>query len=335
MLPTHVAERLRIGMAIPAHPLALDAQGRFDERHQRALTRYYLASGAGGLAVGVHTTQFAIRRAGLFEPVLALAAETATEGAARPVLVAGACGPTAQAVAEAATAARLGYDAVLLSPGGLAHHSEAELLDRAAAVGEVLPVVGFYLQPAAGGRHLSAEFWRRLADQPSTVAVKVAPFDRYRTLDALRGVAGSSRADLVAIYTGNDDHIADDLLTPPFVGGLLGQFAVWTGPAVRLVDDARAARAGNAAAQTRVRALAPRLTDANGALFDAVNGFAGCIPGVNEILRRQGLLASTRTLDPAEVLSPGQAAELDRVVAAHPDLVDDAFVAAHLDEWLR
>lgn len=327
-------ELLRAGAAIPAHPLALDQGGRFDERHQRALTRYYLAAGARGLAVGVHTTQFAIRQHGLLRPVLELAALTARESADRPVLIAGACGPIDQAVAEAELAASLGYDAVMLSPGGLTHLSEAELLDRAAAVAKVLPVIGFYLQEAVGGRYLSVDFWRRLADLPSTIAIKVAPFDRYRTLDVLRGVAASDRRDEIALYTGNDDHIIEDLLMEPFVGGLLGQFAVWTRQAVRIVADAHTARLGDTKARDQLFELAPRLTDANGALFDATNRFAGSIAGINEVLRRQGLLATARTLDPHETLSPGQAAEIDRVTAAYPELTDDDFVATHLDEWL-
>lgn len=325
--------RLRAGTVIPAHPLALTSDRTFDERRQAALTRYYLAAGAGGLAVGVHTTQFEIRQAGLLEPVLRLAADVAAESAGeRPVLVAGACGPTAQAVAEAELAASLGYDAVLLSPV-VPGASEGDLLARAAAVGEVLPVVGFYLQTAIGGPALSRDFWRALADQPSTVAVKVAAFDRYRSLDAAHGVAASDRADQVALYTGNDDHIIGDLLTElpgglRFVGGLLGQWAVWTRAAVEMFDGLR-----NDPALWWGRATA--LTDANAAVFDPANAFAGCIAGVHEVLRRQGLLAGTWCLDPGEGLSPGQAEELTRVSSAYPWLTDDDFVAEHLDAWLR
>ncbi|MFF4774681.1 dihydrodipicolinate synthase family protein [Microtetraspora fusca] len=323
---------LLAGTVIPAHPLALTADRTLDERRQRALTRYYLAAGAGGLAVGVHTTQFAIREAGLLRPVLELAAETAAESRrADIVLVAGACGPTGQAVAEARLAAELGYDAVLLSPV-VPGASEAELLDRARAVGEVLPVIGFYLQRAIGGPELSRDFWRALADQPSTAAVKVAPFDRYRTLEVAHGVAAADRRDEVALYTGNDDHIIGDLLASlpgglRFRGGLLGQWAVWTRAAVAMFERLRR-DPGDLAAK------AEQLTDANAAVFDALNGFAGCIAGVHEVLRRQGLLAGTWCLDPDEGLSPGQAEELTRVAAAYPWLTDDDFVAEHLDDWL-
>ncbi|HVX44021.1 MAG TPA: hypothetical protein VHC49_09040 [Mycobacteriales bacterium] len=334
-----MASLLTDGMVIPAHPLALDAEGTFQERNQRALTRYYRDAGAGGIAVGVHTTQFQIREAGLLKPVLECTTETLADRAERPLLIAGACGPTAQAVAETELAAGLGYDAVLLSPGGLADQPESALLERSAAIGEILPVVGFYLQEAVGGRYLSSDFWRQLADQPSTVAIKVAAFDRYRTLDVARGVSRSGRADQVALYTGNDDAIIHDLLTvfpsgSYFRGGLLGQFAVWTHQAVRIVELAGRSRAGDVTATTELLRLAPRLTDANGAVFDVANGFAGCIGGVNEVLRRQGLLTSARTLEPADALSPGQDAELDRVGAAYPELTDDEFVRNNLAKWL-
>lgn len=337
-------DRFREGRMIPAHPLALDADRRFDERRQRALTRYYLAAGAGGLAVGVHTTQFAIHdpSVGLLAPVLELAAETSRGSDA--VLVAGVCGPTEQAVAEAELAAGLGYHLVLLSPQR--DLTESELIDRAKAVGEVLPVVGFYLQPAVGGLALSRDFWTRLAGLDSVVGIKVAPFDRYRTLDVLYGVVASGRADEIALYTGNDDHILADLVAPhrvvvdgvptevQFVGGLLGQWAVWARTAAQLLEEARLARGGDDVALRRLLQLDSHLTDANAAIFDVANGFHGCIPGIHEILRRQGLLAGRWCLDPAEELSPGQLARIDRVWAAYPHLRDDEFVAAHLDEWL-
>ncbi|WP_327247453.1 dihydrodipicolinate synthase family protein [Streptomyces sp. NBC_01320] len=338
-------DALARGAVIPAHPLALHADGTFDERRQRALTRYYLASGAGGVAVAVHTTQFEIREpeVGLLRPVLELAAETIDAEAGRPFIkVAGACGYTAQAVAEAETAAALGYDAVLLSPA-VPGADEKGLLERARAVGEVLPVIGFYLQEAVGGRYLSPAFWSAFTDLPSTVAVKVAPFDRYRTADVVRAVAAADRADEVALYTGNDDDIIGDLLTPYetangtrrwFAGGLLGQWAVWTSSAATLLDDVRAARAGDHAATVRCLARRSELTDANSAVFDVRGAFRGCIAGVHEVLRRQGLLANIRCLDPAETLSPGQADEITRVATAYPWLTDDAFVAEHLDAWL-
>ena len=340
-----VVARFREGCVIPAHPLALDADRRLDERRQRALTRYYLAAGARGIAVGVHTTQFAIHdpSVGLLAPVLELAAETAKGSDA--ILIAGACGPTSQAVAEAELAASLGYHMVLLSPER--DLDEDGLIERARAVGEVLPVIGFYLQPAVGGRSLSRDFWIRLASLECVVGIKVAPFDRYRTLDVLHGVAASRRIGDVALYTGNDDHILADLVTRhrvivdgepvevEFVGGLLGQWAVWTHTAVRLLEDARAARAGDDAALRRLLSLDGHLTDANAAIFDAAHHFHGCIPGIHEVLRRQGLLAGRWCLDPGEDLSPGQLAEIDRIWAAYPHLRDDEFVAAHLDEWLR
>jgi len=326
----------RKGLVIPAHPLALDADRRLDERRQRALTRYYHAAGAGGVAVGVHTTQFAIHdpAVGLLAPVLELAAETCK--GTDMVLVAGVCGPTAQAVNEARLAAELGYHLVLLSPVDDA--SEDELIDRARAVGEVLPVIGFYLQPAVGGRTLSRDFWTRLATVESVAGIKVAPFDRYRTLDVINGVAASGRSAEVALYTGNDDHILADLVAPHrigFVGGLLGQWAVWAHTAVTLLRRARQARAGDLQAMRELLTLDAHLTDANAAVFDVVNGFHGCIPGIHEMLRRQGLLGGRWCLDPAEDLSPGQLAEIDRIWAAYPHLRDDEFVATHLDSWLR
>ncbi|GAA4062806.1 dihydrodipicolinate synthase family protein [Nonomuraea soli] len=334
------AERTLLeGVIIPAHPLVITSGGTLDERRQRALTRYYLDAGAGGLAVGVHTTQFGIRGAGLLEPVLALAADEAAGRA--PVLVAGVAGGTAQAVCEAALAASLGYDLAMVILRGLDHLSDRELVAHLAEVGEVLPLCGFYLQPAVGGRVLGVDFWREVAQLPALRAVKIAPFDRYRTLDVVRAVCESGRADEIALYTGNDDNILVDLLTEysvgdvtkRIVGGLLGQTAVWTRRAVELLKLAHeAVRTGRV--DNSLLTLAAQLTDANGAVFDVANGFAGCIAGVHEILRRQGLLAEVRLLDPEEGLSPGQAAELDRVIAAYPQLLDDEFVARHRDAWL-
>jgi dihydrodipicolinate synthase/N-acetylneuraminate lyase len=320
------AALLRRGTVVPAHPLALDENRRLDEERQRALTRYYIEAGAGGLAAGVHTTQFEIRDHGLYRPVLELAIEELRDRS--PFLrIAGVAGPTGQAVAEAQTARELGYDAVLVSPGGLADHSLEDLLDRSAAIGEVLPAIGFYLQEAVGGRYLPRSYWRRLADQPSTVAVKAAPFDRYRTLELVQGVADSDRGSEVALYTGNDDNIVSDLLTPfhvrggvrRFVGGLLGHWAVWTRSAVRILNDAHAAVGGDAEARARVEALNAMCVDANAAVFDVRNGFAGVIAGVHEVLRRQGLLKGVWCLDPHETLSPGQAEELTRVQNTYAD----------------
>ncbi|MCA2220313.1 dihydrodipicolinate synthase family protein [Nonomuraea aurantiaca] len=341
---TSVRELFRRGLVIPAHPLALTEDRKLDERRQRALTRYYVEAGAGGLAVGVHTTQFAIHGTDLLPPVLELAARTAGEYEREVLLVAGATGSTRQAVAEAELARSLGYHMVLLSP--CRELGEDGLIERARAVGEVLPVIGFYLQTAVGGRPLSRNFWTRLAAIESVVGIKVAPFDRYRTLDVLHGVVRAGRAAEVALYTGNDDHILADLVTThrvvvdgheveiEFVGGLLGQWAVWVRRAVELLEEAKLARSGDNTAMRRLLTLDGHLTDANAAIFDSANGFHGCIPGIHEVLRRQGLLAGRWCLDPAEELSPGQLAELDRVWAAYPWLRDDDFVSAGLSRWL-
>jgi len=326
------------GMVIPAHPLALTRDRKLDERRQRALTRYYLHAGAGGIAVGVHTTQFAIRNpaVGLFEPVLALAAEE-MDRAGRPVVrIGGICGPTAQAVREAHLLRDLRYDAGLLSLGALRSAGEDDLLGHARAVAAVLPVIGFYLQPAVGGRVLSYGFWRRFAEIPEVVAVKIAPFNRYQTLDVVRAILDAGRED-IALYTGNDDHIVGDLVTPfrfgdrerRIVGGLLGHWAVGTRNAVAVWERCR----GESAGPDLLR-LGIEITDANAAFFDAAHGFRGCIAGLHEVLRRQGLLEGIECLDPAEGLSPGQAEEIDRVRRAYPHLHDDAFVAEHLDRWL-
>jgi dihydrodipicolinate synthase/N-acetylneuraminate lyase len=351
-LPRPVAAALRRGVVLPAMPLALTAARRLDERRQRALCRYYLAAGAGGVAVGVHTTQFAIRepRHGLFRPVLALVAEEfkrhETATGKIHISIAGVCGLTAQAVAEATFARDLGYHAGLISLAALADAEDCVLLDHCRAVAEVLPLVGFYLQPAVGGRILPFSFWRQFAEIDRVVAIKVAPFNRYQTLDVVRAVAESGRDD-IALYTGNDDTIVLDLVTPfrfeangrpverRFVGGLLGQWAVWTRRAVELLAECHALTDGDAAMPAELLRRAAALTDANGAIFDAANGFAGCIAGIHEVLRRQGLFEGTWCLDPRETLSPGQAEEIERVYRACPDLNDDAFVARHRDEWLH
>jgi dihydrodipicolinate synthase/N-acetylneuraminate lyase len=323
---------LLAGQVLPAHPLALTAHRTLDEARQRALTRHYIDAGAGGVAVAVHTTQFAIRdtKHALLRPVLALAAEEARDrhwNARTPfALIAGAVGDTRQAVAEAELAASLGYDMVLLSLAALGGASDRALIEHCRAVSEVLPLFGFYLQPAVGGRVLGYDFWRRLADNERVWAIKIAPFNRYRTLDVVRAVSDAGRDDL-ALYTGNDDNILADLMTPfpvrtpdgestrHIVGGLLGQWAVWTRGAVRLLERVRALRAGSAPAGEleELLRLNAALTDVNGAIFDAAHDFAGCIPGIHEMLRREGLLDGTWCLDPSEVLSPGQLEEIDRV----------------------
>ncbi len=337
---------LRGGMVIPAHPLALDGNLKLDERRQRALTRYYLAAGAGGVAVGVHTTQFAIRDVGLLRPVLELAAETVaeTETPKRPRLkVAGVCGATRQAAAEAAMAVELGYDVGLLSLAAMGSASTPELIEHVRAVAEVIPVFGFYLQPAVGGRVLPFEFWREFAAIENVVAIKIAPFNRYQTLDVVRAVDESGRAKEIPLYTGNDDHILLDLVDiyrtakkdRRIVGGLLGHWSVWTRRAVEHYRECRRVVEDRLPIPTSLLRLANQVTDSNAAFFDSANGFAGCIAGLHEVLRRQGLLEGIQTLDPREGLSPGQAAEIDRVYAAYPHLNDDLFVAQHLDDWLR
>ncbi|MBP6507659.1 MAG: dihydrodipicolinate synthase family protein [Opitutaceae bacterium] len=342
---------LLTGHVIPAQPLALDANRKFSERHQRAITRYYVASGIGGLAVGVHSTQFEIREPqhGLFKPVLELAARTIDEELAkapRPFIkIAGLCGQTAQALKEAETALGYGYHAGLLSLSAFKHDTEDAMIAHCQRVAAAMPIVGFYLQPAAGGRLLGYSFWRRFAEIKNVIAIKIAPFNRYQTIDVVRAVAEAGRDD-IAIYTGNDDSIVVDLFTPftfdvrgkkvirRIIGGLLGHWGVWTSAAVKLLNDIKQARTSP---QLDVQWLdtAIAVTDMNAALFDAANKFAGCIPGILEILRRQGLVPSIHCLNPHEGLSPGQAEELTRVCRAYPQLTDDAFIAANRDKWLN
>jgi hypothetical protein len=348
---SEIRNLLQRGLVIPASPLALDKNRRFDPRRQRALWRYYEAAGAGGVAVGVHTAQFAIRepKIGLFEPLLSLAADEFDRLDARRreplVRIAGICGDTSQAIAEAALARKLHYHAGLLSLGAMRDANEDALLAHCLAVAEVIPVVGFYLQPAVGGRILPYAFWRRFVEIDAVVAIKMAPFNRYQTLDVVRAVAESGRED-IALYTGNDDHIVLDLLTPyrfqvngrtveqRIVGGLLGHWAVWTRKAVDLLGECHAVAASNSPIPRELLRRANEVTDANAALFDVVHGFAGCIAGIHEVLRRQGLLEGIWCLDPRETLSEGQAAEIDRVCQAYPHLTDDPFIAEHRDQWL-
>ena len=335
-------EALQHGVVIPAHPLALTAERKLDERRQRALTRYYLAAGAGGVAVGVHTTQFAIHQpeVGLYRPVLELAMEELRSSGA--IRVAGVVGPTAQAVAEARLAADLGYHAALVSLAAMPQASDPELLAHVRAVAETIPVFGFYLQPAVGGRVLSFDFWRQFAEIAGVVAIKIAPFNRYQTLDVIRAVEAAGREDEIALYTGNDDNILIDLVTPFRVGaktlrirgGLLGHWAVWARTAVGLLREIQSAVETDSVPREWLT-RAQEITDANAAFFDAANGFHGCIAGIHEVLRRQGLLAGRWCLDPDEDLSLGQMAEIDRVYRAYPLWYDDAFVREHLDEWLR
>jgi dihydrodipicolinate synthase/N-acetylneuraminate lyase len=342
--------RLGSGLVIPACPLALNARRRLDERRQRALFRYYLAAGVGGLAVGVHTTQFAIRQpnVGLFKPVLEMAVEE-LRGSRRTdtiIGISGICGNTKQATAEAALARELGCHAGLLSLGALQDASNDELLAHCRTVAEIIPLIGFYLQPAAGGRVLPFGFWRSFAEIGNVVAIKIAPFNRYQTIEVIRAIAEAGRED-IALYTGNDDNIVIDLLTPfrfnigsriverRIVGGLLGHWAVWTKTAVELHAECRRTVMAAQSVPRELMQRAVEVTDANAAFFDAANLYAGCIPGIHEVLRRQGLLDGIWCLDPNETLSPGQVEEIGRVQRSYPHLNDDGFVAEHRDEWLN
>ena len=342
--PADTLARLRAGCVIPAHPLALNARRELDPKRQKALSRYYLAAGSGGLAVGVHTTQFAIRDVGLYEPVLRIAVEAAAEvSGTPPILVAGAIGRTKQALAEARVARGLGYHAVLLSLAAWRGASEDEIIEHCRAVAEEMPLFGFYLQPAVGGLPLSAAFWRRFCLIDNVVAIKMAPFNRYATLDVVRGVLEAGAAERVSLYTGNDDHIVADLLTPfalradagekplRVVGGLLGHWSVWTERAVWLQHECRVGVEPSAALLARDA----QVTEMNAAIFDVANNFAGCIPGCHEVLRRQGLLEGTWCLDPHETLSPEQAELISAAATRYPELTDDGFVRAHLNDWLK
>ena len=352
-MPAELLVRFRRGIVIPAMPLALSAGRQLDERRQAALIRYYIDSGAGGLAVGVHTTQFAIRdpEIGLFEPLLRFASGVIDSWCERGGLsilkIAGICGRTPQALHEAVLARDAGYHAGLVSLGAFTPAEPvAALTAHCTAIAEVFPIIGFYLQPAVGGRILPYRFWRVLAEDPRLIGVKIAPFSRYQTLDVVRAVCDAGRADEVALYTGNDDAIVADLVTEyvietprgpqrvRMVGGLLGQWAVWTRSAVDLLGQIHQLHSSDQPIPQALLTLGARITDANAAIFDAAHGFAGCISGIHEVLRRQGLLVSIACLDPAEALSPGQAAEIDRVCRAYPELNDDAFVRANLDRWL-
>jgi len=345
-MPSEVRRLIADGTVLPAHPLALDADRKLDLLHQRALTRYYIDAGAGGLAVGVHTTQFAIRDVGLYRPVLELAAETASNWTRQPLaLVAGLAGPTRQAVNEAEIARGIGYHAGLLSLAAMRSAAEDEIIAHCEAVAREIPLVGFYLQPAVGGVVLGAGFWRRFALIDNVIAIKIAPFNRYRTLDVLRGVHAAGALDRIALYTGNDDHILLDLTLPfdlreagvttrtYFKGGLLGHWSVWTKSAIAQFERCKAAR-HKETIPADLLALDARVTDCNSAFFDVAHNFHGCIAGCHEVLRRQGLMQGIWCLDPNEGLSPGQIEQIDRVCNEHADLSDDDFVAANLQTWL-
>jgi len=354
MIDSLLIDRLCAGCVIPAHPLALQKNGRIDERSQRALTRYYLASGAGGLAVGVHTTQFAIHdpKVGLYKPVLDLAMETArrfaaSEGLPQPIMIAGLVGDTPQAIQEACLARELGYHLGLLSLTALRGKPVSKLISHCRQVGRVIPIMGFYLQETISRMVLPADFWSKLVALPNVLAIKIAPFNRYQTLDVLEAVAHSGRAAEIALYTGNDDNIIVDLLTRyefnvqgrtvplQIVGGLLGQWACWTKRAVEQHARIAAIRESGEQVPHELLTLASQMTLANKAIFDADNHFAGCIPGISYVLRRQGLLKNVKTLDSKEKLSPGQAQKIDRIIADHPHLTDDEFVKENAHKWLE
>ncbi|SDN92983.1 Dihydrodipicolinate synthase/N-acetylneuraminate lyase [Paenibacillus sp. yr247] len=348
-LSTEKNKALHDGLVIPAHPLALNAERQLDERRQRALTRYYMSAGAGGIAVGVHTTQFEIRdkQYNLYEKVLQLASEEVKKAVlTRPFLqIAGICGPTEQAVYEAEAAVELGFDLGLVSMGGLQSWTEKELLQRIEKIADIIPIFGFYLQPSVGGRVLSYDFWKEFANIPGVAAIKMAPFNRYQTIDVVRAVCNSERRDEIALYTGNDDNIVNDLLTTyrfvvngtkmekKIVGGLLGHWSVWTQKAVELLEAIKLVRYGESFNFDWLTSNI-EVTDSNAAFFDSAHGFAGCIAGIHEVLRRQGLLEGRWCLNPEEELSNGQMEEIDRVYREYPHLNDDEFVKRHLAKWL-
>ena len=353
MVNSDIFNKLRSGCVIPAHPLALRTDNKIDEQRQNALTRYYLASGAGGLAIGVHTTQFAIHnpKVGLYRPVLELASETARQciestNCGEPIMIAGIVGATEQAVKEAELARDLGYHLGLLSLTALRGRSVDELIDHARQVAKVIPIMGFYLQEAISQMVLSVEFWRKFVEIAEVVAIKISPFNRYQTLDVLEAVAHSGRVDEIALFTGNDDNIILDLLTQyefnvdgrtvslQIVGGLLGQWACWTKRAVEYLARIKEIRESRMPVPQEMLTLASQLTLANKAIFDADNHFAGCIPGILYVLKRQGHVEEVRTLDENEQLSPGQAEKIDKIIEKYPQLCDDDFVKEHLDVWL-
>lgn len=347
-IPADIRRSIRQGTVLPAHPLALDQNRQLDRQRQRALTRYYLDAGAGGVAVGVHTTQFAIRERGLYEPVLRLAAETAADwGNGGHALIAGVTGRTENALQEAKIARGLGYHAALLNVSSFKGSSEQEILRHCARISQEMPLIGFALLPGVGGIHLSYAFWKAFADIENVIAIKMAPFDRYRTLDIIRAVVDAQATDRITLYTGNDDHIALDLIVPFVVrsedgsdevrarirGGLLGHWSVWTRSAVQTLNRIHAVSDG-ADVAADLLALDSIVTDCNGAIYDAEHDLKGCIPGCLEVLRRQGLLEGIWCLDPNEALSPGQMAAIDRVYRQYPEMNDDAFVRGNLNRWL-
>jgi dihydrodipicolinate synthase/N-acetylneuraminate lyase len=348
-----ILDTIKRGVAIPPLPLALSQNKMIDEKYQRALIRYYYDSGAGGIAVGVHTTQFEIRDPGidLFQPILKFAAgiidDCVLKNPRTFIKIAGVCGKTQQAVKEAEYAASLGYDAALLSLAALKNAPDDDLIEHCKAVSCIMPIFGFYLQPAVGGRILPYSFWKQFAGIENVVGIKIAPFNRYQTIDVVRAVAMAGRENEITLYTGNDDNIIMDLLTPYRIhtpgdvktirikGGLLGQWSVWTKKAVEMLEEIHKITDAGKPVPPDLLAKNAALTDANAVLFDAANNFAGCIPGIHEVLRRQGLLKTIDCLDPNLKLSPGQSEEIDRITKDYPFLIDDDFVREHLAEWMN
>jgi len=334
-------------------PLSLDANRQFDALHQKVLIRYYIDAGAGGIAVGVHSTQFEIRDPayGLFETVLRFCSEAIDQWCdqnSRPVLkIAGICGKTEQALQEARFAVKAGYHAGMVSMGALKDAPVEVLIRHSRRISEIIPVMGFYLQPSVGGRILPYDFWKQFAELDNIIGIKIAPFNRYQTLDVVRGICDAGRENDIILYTGNDDHIVMDLLseyhlgstkgekTVKIRGGLLGHWAVWTRKAVEMLNEIHHLVDSKQPIPHRMLTLANQVTDSNAAIFDTANNFRGCIPGIHEILHRQGLLSSVACLDPAEKLSPGQPEEIDRIARLYPHLNDDDFVRNHIDTWLK
>jgi len=351
-IPAEILKEVKRGTVIPAMPLALDANRKFDVKHQSALAKYYIDAGAGGIAVGVHSTQFEIRdpKINLFKPVLKHTADTIDSYAGskgRSLLkIAGVCGKTPQAIPEAEYAVSCGFHACLLSLAALKDEPIDKIVSHCQKIADIMPVIGFYLQPAVGGKVLPFEFWRQFAEIKNVLAIKMAPFNRYQTFDVVRAVCEAGRENDITLYTGNDDNIVVDLLTEYKIvttknakkirirGGLLGHFCVWTKSAVELMEEIHQITENNLPVPQSLLTKAIEVTDCNAALFDTANAFAGCIPGIHEVLRRQGLLKGIWCLNPHEVLSPGQSDELDRVCKSYPHLIDDEFVRSNLKHWL-
>ena len=345
-----VLTNFRKGTVIPAMPLALTEERKFDAHYQRVLTNYYLDAGVGGIAVGVHSTQFAIRQHGLFEPVLSCVSETIDQWSKKTgkkvLKIAGVCGLAQQATSEANFAKRAGYQAVLLSLSALKDATFVEIINHCKQIAEIMPVIGFYLQPAVGGMVLPYSFWKEFVQIPNILGIKIAPFNRYKTFDVVRALCDAGREDDITLYTGNDDNIVLDLLTEYKIqsngkekkirikGGLLGHWCVWTQKAVTLLDEIHKLIESGKDIPKELLIRSIEITDSNAAFFDAANEFAGCISGLHEVLRRQGLMKGIWCLDKDEVLSPGQSKEITRVYEAYPHLNDDDFIRANLHKWL-